>query len=202
MKPLFTLATLAAFITSANATTVTVTCQNFPSHFLPVTVNAVCGDTIHWTWVTGGHVVGPISASDIPSGAAMFNAPIDAGNLTFDYVVTAAGNYHYVCHPSTPHGEDGYIVVTCATGVAAIEFNPVSIAYPNPFPDKFFIETVPADRIIICNILGEKIKSLSLKNGQTKIEVDAAELNPGIYFYSIMKEGVIIETRKLVKQRQ
>ncbi len=99
-------------ISSANATVHVVTCQNSPSHFLPVTVNALVGDTIHWIWVEGGHIVGPISSSDIPAGAAMFNAPIDYFNQSFEYVVTVPGSYHYDCHPTTPHGEDAYIVVT------------------------------------------------------------------------------------------
>ena len=86
-------------INSANATVRIITCQNTPSHFLPVTANAVIGDTIHWTWVAGTHVVGPINASYIPSGAAMFNAPIDAGNLSFEYVVTVAGNYNFSVIP-------------------------------------------------------------------------------------------------------
>ena len=200
MKLFFTLASLLAILTTTNATIRTVTCQNTPSHFLPVTVNAVCGDTIRWTWATGGHVVGPINASNIPSGAAMFNAPIDANHLSFQYVVTVAGNYHYVCHPATPHGEDAYIVVTCATGVPPIDMDHASNAYPNPSSDKFTIETTPADMISIYNILGEKMKSVSLKSGQTKIQMDVAELNPGIYFYSILKEGVIVETKKLVKE--
>ena len=200
MKLFLTLATLAAFLTAADATVRTVTCQNSPAHFLPVTVNAVCGDTIHWTWIAGGHVVGPISPADIPNGAAGWNAPIDGSHLTFDYVVTVAGNYHYVCHPSTPHGEDAYIVVTCATGLAEAGINHISFAYPDPFQDKFTIETVEADMIVLYNLLGEKIKSISIRKGQTKISVDAAELNPGIYFYAVIKDGVIVETRKLVKQ--
>ena len=190
---------IVLFALAADAAIHTVTCQNTPSHFLPVTVNAVCGDTIHWTWVAGGHVVGPISPSDIPNGAAGWNAPIDAAHLSYNYVVTVAGNYHYVCHPATPHGEDAYIIVTCATGVQPLDINHLSFAFPNPFTDKFIIETSAGSKIAIYNLLGEKIKSLSLKSGQTKIQIDAAELNAGIYFYCIEKDGVIVETRKLVK---
>ena len=192
-------------INIANATTHIITADGAPSSpegFNPSTVNAVCGDTIRWTWIVGGHVVGPISPADIPNGAAGWNAPIDASNLSFEYVVTVPGNYHYVCHPAFPHGEDAYLVVTCATGIAASGNNRASYASPNPFSDKFFIETILADRITICNLLGVEIKSISLKRGQTSVQVDAAELNPGIYFYTIIKEGVIIETRKLVKQGQ
>ena len=67
--------------------------------------------------MAGIHDVGPINSSDIPSGAAMWSAPIDAGNLSFEYVVTVVGNYYYVCHPLNPHAEDAYIEVTSGTGV-------------------------------------------------------------------------------------
>ena len=199
--PLFFLSLLSFVgIISTNATVRTVTCQNTPSHFLPVTVNAMVGDTIHWTWVAGTHVVGPIDNTYIPNGAAMFNAPIDAGHHSFEYKVTVAGNYQYECHPASPHGETAYIIVTPATGVSAVEFYRVSNAYPNPFTDKLIIETYQADLVFIYNLMGEKIKSVSLKNSQTKVQVDVAEFNSGIYFYSIIKEGVIVETRKVVKE--
>lgn len=200
MKVIFTLVSFVALISTANATIHTVTCQNTPSHYLPVTTNAVVGDTIHWTWVAGVHVVGPISAADIPVGAAMFNGPIDASNHNFEYVVTVAGNYHYVCHPATPHGEDAYIVVTAANGVkqnnAPSNF---SFAYPNPFTEKITIETPHTDQILIYNSLGEKIRSFSLENGQTKFEADLATLPKGIFFYVILKEGVVFEKRKIIK---
>ena len=204
MKKIYSLVfvSLAALlaINTANATVRIVTCQNVPSHFLPVTVNALCGDTVRWNWVAGNHVVGPINSSFIPVGAAMWNAPINSSSITFQYVVTVPGNYHYVCHPSTPHGEDAYIIVTCSSGVPNIDINPVSVAYPNPFSDKLIIETTAGDMIAIYNLLGEKIKSVALTSGQTKVQVEVPELNSGIYFYSILKEGVIVETRKLVKE--
>ncbi|MBL4655511.1 MAG: hypothetical protein JKY33_06790, partial [Bacteroidia bacterium] len=139
MKLFFTFAFITVVFTTANATVHTVTCQNSPSHFLPDTVNAVLGDTIHWTWVAGTHEVGPINASDIPSGAATWSAPIDVSNTSFDYVVTVAGNYHYVCHPATPHGENAYIVVTgAATGMQQYkDLNNFFFVYPNPSNGKF-----------------------------------------------------------------
>ena len=200
MKLFFTLASFALIFSASTATVRTVTCQNGASHFLPITVNAVCGDTICWTWVSGTHVVGPISASAIPSGAAMWNAPINASNLSSKYVVTVPGNYHYVCHPANPHGEDAYIVVTCANGVQQYNLmNHFSSAYPNPFTEKITIDTSNADLILIYNFMGEKISSFPFKSGQTKLEADLATLPKGIFFYSIIKDGAVLETRKIIK---
>jgi plastocyanin len=189
MKHIFTFVLFAALASNTYATVHTVTCQNNPSHFLPVTANAIVGDTIHWTWVAGTHVVGPINATDIPAGAAMWSAPIDAGNLSFSYVVKVAGNYHYVCHPATPHGEDAYIVVSNATtGIQPFSTVPhLSSAYPNPFSEKITIETPNADQIVIYNILGESIRSFQLKNGETKLEADLGTLPKGVFFYVILK---------------
>ncbi len=200
MKHFYTFILFAVISITTNATVHIVTCQNVPSHFLPATVNAVCGDTIHWKWVAGIHVVGPIIAADIPSGATMWNAPIDAGNTSFEYVVTTAGNYHYVCHPATPHGEDAYIVVTCVNGIQQNNsLRHLSLAYPNPFSEKITIETSNADRLLIYNYMGEKVTSFQLKSGQTKFEADLATLPKGIFFYSIIKDDVVLDTRKIVK---
>ena len=201
MRKIFTLALAFTLYFSASATIRIVTCQNGVNHFLPVTINAVCYDTIRWTWVSGGHIVGPITAADIPVGAAMFNGPIDVNNQVFEYVVTVAGNYHYVCHPSTPHGEDGFIVVTCASGIQPhITPTVLSYAYPNPFYDKITIETSTADQITIFDVIGDKVLTFTLTNGQTKLEADLRSLPKGMFFYSIISEGIIIETKKIVKQ--
>ncbi len=163
--------------------------------FIPSAVNAVCGDTVKWVWVSGFHTT---SSSSVPNGATLWNALLDANNLSFSYVVTVAGTYQYTCHPGTTPHMDGTITVTCGSAVPSISIKNVSSAYPNPFSDRFTIETPPqADMIIISNLLGEKIKSFSVRN--RKAEVDAAGLNKGIYFYSIMKEGEILETRKIIK---
>jgi plastocyanin len=200
-KLLYTITALTLTVSVAFATTHTVTCQNSPTHFIPVTTNAMVGDTILWTWVAGTHVVGPILTSDIPAGAAMFNAPIDASDHSFKYKVTVAGNYHYVCHPATPHGEDAYLVVSStATGIQS--FSPVShlsVAYPNPFTDKITIEASAADVIQIYNIVGEEVKSIGVKNGLTKFEVDLGTLPKGVFFYVITKDGIVVDTRKIIK---
>lgn len=198
----FLITMLALFcLSNANATVHTVTCQNGTYHFLPVTVNAVVGDTIHWVFVSGDHVVGPINSAAIPSSAAMWNCPIDVSNTSCEYVLTVAGNYHYVCHPASPHGEDGYIVVTVPTRVQENNIaSNFSSAYPNPFSEKITIETSPADLILIYNFTGEKTMSLPMKNGQTKFEVDLAAMPNGIFFYSVIKDGAVLETRKIIKR--
>lgn len=199
-KFIYIFAAFAVIVTTANATVHTVTCQNYPSHFLPLTVNAVVGDTIHWTWVAGGHIVGPINASYIPSGAAMWSPTIDASHLSAEYVVKVVGNYHYVCHPATPHGEDAYIVVTAAaTGVQ--QYNVLSnlaAVYPNPSTGKFILSSeITKGEIKIYNLLGERIYQSVITN--PKSDIDLSNQTKGIYFMEI-NDGQAIRTKKIVIQ--
>ncbi len=202
MKKLLFILALGAMTPVVNATIVTITCQNIPSHFLPVNAVAVCGDTIRWTWITGQHIVGPISPSDIPVGATMWVAPIDVNNTSFQYVVTVAGTYDYVCHPATPHGENASFVVTCPSGIQ-IGNDPgnFSIAYPNPFEEHIIIEFPEADLVQIHGCTGALITSFEIRNGQTKLEVFLGTIPEGLYFYTILREGAILETGKIVRKR-
>lgn len=187
-------------INLANATVYIVNAQGttIPTDiFVPKTTNALVGDTIKWIWVSGVHTTESIS---IPAGAAPWASDLNSSTTTFSYVVTKVGTYNYDCHASTPHGMNGSIVVAAATGIPVNDNEHVSSAYPNPFADKIMIEAPHADFIYIYNRMGQKINSVEVKNGQTKVEIDVAELTKGIYLYSIIKEGVIVETRKLVKR--
>ena len=182
---------------SADATTIIITAQTNPiEEFIPSIANAVCGDTIKWVNGNGTHTT---ASTTIPSGALPWNSPtINAGGYT--YVVTVAGTYNYTCHPLSGGHMDASIVVTCSTAIPFIDDNNISFAWPIPFSGSITIEeTANADMIILYNIPGADIKSVSLKHGQTKVEIDAAQLPKGIYFYSIIKQGVILETRKIVK---
>ena len=95
---------------------------------------------------------------------------------------------------------DASFVVTCSTGMPSIMPDYLFSAYPNPFFRNITIEVADTEMIILCNAAGEKIKSVSLNNRQTKVEVDAAELNIGIYFYNVIRNGAIVKSGKIIKQ--
>ncbi len=199
MKQLVALATFV-IASSANATIHTVTCQNGVSHFLPITVNAMVGDTIYWTWVSGTHIVGPILASDIPAGALMWDVPIDVAHLDFEYVVSMPGTYHYVCHPDAPHGEDGYIEVSSTTTVQNMDpIGGVFAAYPNPFTDELTVEASGANGMAIHDLLGRQLVSVVLKPASTRLQLDLATLPRGVFLCSILRNGVVLETKRLIK---
>ena len=197
-KKIFTIALLALISCYAKAqTTHTVTCQNGTYHFLPLTVNAAVGDTIFWVWVSGVHVVGPISAADIPTGAAMWNCPIDASNLTCKYAVAVAGNYNYQCHPATPHGEPGYIVVSATAGMQQYVANNVPRVYPNPASSILNVELGiqnDASVVEVTDVLGNVLihnSAFTIHN----LTLDVSALPAGVYFVRI---GTA--TQKFVKE--
>lgn len=195
MKKIYSILVLLFTVSLANATIWQVTVN--ASSFSPATVNALCGDTVGWILGSGSHTT---TSTTIPACATAWNAPINATSPVYAIAVLCTGTYNYVC---TPHGFTGMIIVTgtCASGVAvSVSNNYFSAAYPNPFSSKLTFENSEADMIALYNVVGEKIKIIIFQHGQTKVEVNAADLREGIYFYAIMKEGVVIETRKIVKK--
>jgi len=196
----FSLASLTS-INFANATVHIVEARGttIPTDiYVPDTVYAEVGDTIMWIWIDGEHTT---EFLDIPAGAAEWASALDNNTTTFSYVVTEVGTYDYTCHKFFRHGMDGTIEVAAktVTGITSINPEPVSFAYPNPFTDNITIETPSAEMIAVYNIAGQKIKSVTVNQGQRKVEIDFAGVANGIYFYSIIKEGIIVDTGKLEK---
>lgn len=194
MKKLYFVLVLSFFTLLTNAAIHSISVN--ASAFAPASVNAVCGDTILWYWgQSGSHTT---TSTTIPSCATAWNQPIGISSFTFAITVPCAGTYNYAC---TPHGFTGVLNVTgtCANGVPALSNDPISIAYPSPFSNKITIEFSEADLISIYNVLGEKIQTIALKDGQTKAEISDLDIEEGVYFYSLIKEGIIIETKKIVK---
>ncbi|MDP1623597.1 MAG: T9SS type A sorting domain-containing protein [Bacteroidales bacterium] len=69
--------------------------------FNPTSLNVTVGDTIRWVWSAGTHTT-TSNPGGIPSGAASWDAPITSSVTTFEYKVTVAGAYAYVCTPHAP----------------------------------------------------------------------------------------------------
>src|ERR1051326_1897572 len=78
--------------------------------FTPSTVNAVCGDTILWTWSSGTHTT---TSKTIPGCATAWNNPVNSTATSYSIVVSCAGNYNYQCTFHASMGMTGTIAVTC-----------------------------------------------------------------------------------------
>lgn len=78
------------------ATKHTINVQNFS--FSPANItNVQIGDTMRWVWISGVHTT---TSSGIPAGADSWDSPITSTVTFYEYRVSVAGVYNYVC---TPH---------------------------------------------------------------------------------------------------
>ncbi|MCC6599054.1 MAG: tail fiber domain-containing protein [Crocinitomicaceae bacterium] len=76
------------------------------------------------------------------------------------------------------------------------------------FPNPFSIETVikyhiPDDRssasIVIYNMSGKEIKAFkNLPKGESQVKINGAELNSGVYVYTLILEGQVIDTKQMI----
>jgi hypothetical protein len=55
--------------------------------------------------------------------------------------------------------------------------------------------------VVIRSFTGAMVKEIRLNSAQGALFMDAAEFNSGIYFYSIVSDGQIVSTKKLVVSR-
>lgn len=68
--------------------------------FSPATLTIHAGDTVHWSWQTGGHTV--TSESGLfcsPNDTSCGSAPTSNAGDTYDHTFAAAGTYPYYCRP-------------------------------------------------------------------------------------------------------
>ncbi len=71
--------------------------------------------------------------------------------------------------------------------------------YPNPASDVLNVRIANAssnDVLVIYNILGEEVNRIELSEGVNKMDI--SELNSGVYFYSLLRNNDLVETKKLV----
>jgi plastocyanin len=145
---------LASF--EANATKWIVNVQNYsfsPSN-LP---NVAVGDTIRWVWINGSHTT---TSSTIPFGADSWDHPINSNNTFYEYPVTLAGVYNYVCTPHQGMGMTGSFTATQLTPLL------VSIVPNQAVQGDSFMATITGTNT---NFNGSPAVSLSFSNNPGEI---------------------------------
>jgi hypothetical protein len=137
------------------------------------------------------------TSGTIPANAAPWDQILTPGGVTsFSYKITEPGAYAYVCSFHT--GMAGSFTATGVSSVATLSLQ-TSVAFPNPFTSSLVIKHQSIDQIVIFNMLGEKVKAITVPASEVKSVLELTDLNSGIYFYSLKKNGVIIETKKITK---
>jgi hypothetical protein len=100
----------------------------------------------------------------------------------------------------------GCLVPGCYVGIT--EFNPNAgaqmLVYPNPFSNAFAINYfIPAGNkeavFMLYDIYGKLVYQIGLTTSVNQLQVVASALKPGLYFASLVVDGVLISTEKLIK---
>lgn len=108
----------------SKATIHVVNVANFS--FSPAAIdNVVVGDTVRWVWLGGNHTTTDTAVGSdnvLPAGAAKWNSPINSANTSFDYKVTVAGTYNYICIPHAAFGMVGSFTASTALPVILSSF--------------------------------------------------------------------------------
>lgn len=78
---------------------------------------------------------------------------------------------------------------------------------PNPYSDMTVINCKVADnassaQLKVMNAVGDEVENISMQTGFNKVQFSSGTLPSGVYFYSLVIDGKIIATRKMLIIRQ
>lgn len=78
----------------------------------------------------------------------------------------------------------------------------LSNAYPNPASNlayfTYSMNGSNAAKVLVRNILGTTVREVALSGSEGKAALQVSDLPDGVYFYSLMADGKMLQTRKLV----
>jgi hypothetical protein len=72
---------------------------------------------------------------------------------------------------------------------------PILALYPNPSSGKFIAETKGCDALIVYNLVGEQVASMTIRHERTNIDLP---LTSGVYFVQSLKKGSILSTQRMI----
>lgn len=205
MKKIFSVVLIcsALVLQCFNSSAVTITIEVKDNFFDPSLVTANVGDVIQFEWIEGNHTT---TSDTVPSGAEMWDAPMNSTNTTFLYTIAVSGHYHYFC---TIHGQmmSGVIEASSLTAISPVTAVNAGIQLESAGSSSISIHyNFPASQntvISLYDALGAKIQEL--QNG-TKRAGDYVEeypikgiIPPGIYLLRI-ESGTFKTTEKIIIQ--
>ena len=194
-------------LAAAFATTFTVSVGN--NFYSPATVNIQTGDIVRFVWQAGVH---PTVADN---GTAWAPFTPSASRPTTDITFNTVGSVPYYCTahgaPGLPLGQgmNGLIIVTQRVTTATLNANAAGIAlsvYPNPSRGQVMLQLNQKPgtdyKLRLSNVIGQEIRTIALKPELTPagLPLDLSDLHAGMYFYSLLVDGKVVTTKRLVLQ--
>lgn len=181
-------------VSSANM--VMIAAENFV--FNPANVQVNVGDTIMWMWSAGFHTT---TATNIPVGAASWDAPLDQSNQMFIYQVTVEGEYEYKCTFHESMGMTGRITVLGTSGITPATQLQAKILYNLVQRDlEVKFDQTCNWNIELRSMTGAVAKQFSVSAEAGKTEsFSVADLPSGIYIVNF-SDGKISRSQRIIKQ--
>jgi len=183
--PILMLSLLMIFNLDSYATRYSIDVKDF--EFSPSNLTSVkIGDTIHWEWKNGSHTT---TSTTIPAGATAWDKLMDASHLTYDYIPTVAGTYHYKCTPHESMGMVGQFTVLTTTGIEQNNRVPKITIYPKPFSDGVYINSVVQqgvfiNHLTIYDVSGKLIRNASFnENSSFPDYLDLSTVQDGLIVF-------------------
>ena len=79
---------------------------------------------------------------------------------------------------------------------SVVELSAETMLYPNPTTGMFTVEGKDVARVVVYNLMGQKV--IETEKGGRETTIDATNWNKGIYLVNIISQNGVVETRKLV----
>ena len=104
--------------------------------------------------------------------------------------------------------QDVFIAKLTCRDPLSIEPIPAAFAlklYPNPFNTEAIVEySLPEGSknavLVICDILGRQQRSYPMNSKVGEMSISSANLSPGVYLYSLVADGKVLVTNRMVMQ--
>ncbi len=154
--------------------------------------------------------VGQSSHPTASDNGAFTTFQMNAANTTYTLPALPVGVYPYHClaHGGPGSGQFGRLTVqavvtaTLDARAAGVELS----VYPNPTRGQVTVkleQKAGADyKLRLSNIIGQEIRTVALRPELTAagLPLDLSELRSGVYFYSLLVDGKVASTKRLVLQ--
>ena len=129
---------------------------------------------------------------------------------TFAANTFTAGTYPFHCtaHGAPGVGQFGTLIVTATTS-ATTDANLTAAlldVYPNPSRGQVTVKLTQKAgqtyQLRLSNIIGQEIRTIALKPELTAagLPLDLSDLHAGMYVYSLLVDGKVVSTKRLVLQ--
>jgi hypothetical protein len=119
--------------------------------------------------------------------------------------VVGTGSYHLNVYDISDSANANAVlsvdVVTNPVGISNVKAEAVSI-YPNPVKDVLYMNldvSKKINSIDIHNVVGQKIKTITLEEGLKSVAISASDLKKGIYFIRIFSDSKEVATKTFSK---